>query len=1010
MEEGGLPPVTAPSSATADCPQQHHQQQQQQAVQPTGNEAPLDDGLSMLQELYQRRHAELLAQFQQSQSIAEQDYLLKLQLLQSALPAAAAMVVLQQQQIAASPNVASQQQQHSQQRPLLASLAHTSSEQSTEEFDVAAQQQQSQQQQQQQQTCSSVPLAKEHPAGGIAVTARNRRTFSGSGQTISQHTRDRLKSMIACKKQKQRLHSSSSAGSTSNIAASVNGGTANWGRAHGANSELSLLGGGGGGTDPNGGGAMAMSMVAAAASSHFDQRFLPYPHPVRHNAENNMANASNNCDYNNISPTDFQLRKVNSEPNLKMRIRARLLNKGSSPQQHQQPPANFSHSQPHSGTLPPPQQQQQQQPPPPPQGPDSTTAANHLIVEQKHQQQHLVTPSSAAVSAAAIDATALLQQAAQSAQQLAAAAAVTTSNLMMPSPSLPNLPMTATLGLKGGGGTDRGGASGTETGSSSSTTSAGGAQQQDVLNLLMQNPFMHFLSMPSLLRSAQLLPPNSMFDPPQQQMVEAAQNVSGGAPTPGAHLQRTVRFDNRSTPMSIGYPSLLKQQLRDLVLRRKSLVREEPEDDTMMDFSNNRTAQPGNESLLVSNQLKSGIAYDPSMAKHQCLCAENSNHVEHSGRVQSIWARLVEKGLAAVRKAPLELLRLVHSPTYVTFFAVSPTACLKMDPAELPLKSFVQLPCGGIGVDSDTYFNDASTQTAAKMAVGSLVELCCQVVEGKLRNGFACIRPPGHHAEREQAMGFCFFNNVAIAARYIQQRFAATCARIAIIDWDVHHGNGTQLCFENDPNCLYLSMHRHDNGNFFPGTGAVTEVGIGEGKGTTVNIPFSGDVMGDAEYLAAWRVLVLPLLDTFKPDFILVSAGFDAAQGHPAALGGYNLSSKIFGYFTRTLTQFANGRVVLALEGGYELSAICDSAEECVKALCSNGGEITQLSAETLEQIPNNSAQETIQKVIAVHKKHWPCLTGVQGINTSELHWQTISQRFSSLTVHSCCTPTKQIT
>ncbi|KAL3080324.1 hypothetical protein niasHS_012429 [Heterodera schachtii] len=117
-----------------------------------------------------------------------------------------------------------------------------------------------------------------------------------------------------------------------------------------------------------------------------------------------------------------------------------------------------------------------------------------------------------------------------------------------------------------------------------------------------------------------------------------------------------------------------------------------------------------------------------------------------------------------------------------------------MDPAELPLKSFVQLPCGGIGVDSDTYFNDASTQTAAKMAVGSLVELCCQVMEGKLQNGFACIRPPGHHAEREQAMGFCFFNNVAIAARYIQQRFATTCARIAIVDWEVHHGNGTQLC------------------------------------------------------------------------------------------------------------------------------------------------------------------------------------------------------------------------
>lgn len=243
---------------------------------------------------------------------------------------------------------------------------------------------------------------------------------------------------------------------------------------------------------------------------------------------------------------------------------------------------------------------------------------------------------------------------------------------------------------------------------------------------------------------------------------------------------------------------------------------------------------------------------------------------------------------------------------------------------------------------------------------------------------------------------------VAITARYLQQRFGVVCSRIAIIDWDVHHGNGTQLCFESDPNCLYLSLHRHDNGNFFPGTGAVTEVGVGEGKGTTINIPFSGAIMGDAEYLAAWRVIVLPLLDAYKPDFILVSAGFDGTQGHPAALGGYNLSPKLFGYLTHTLMQFANGKVVLALEGGYELTAISNSVEECVKVLCSkNGGDVTQLSHETLEQIPNLSAQETIQKVIAVHKKHWPCLTGVQGINTSELHWQTINHRFSTLTVHS---------
>jgi histone deacetylase 4/5 len=186
------------------------------------------------------------------------------------------------------------------------------------------------------------------------------------------------------------------------------------------------------------------------------------------------------------------------------------------------------------------------------------------------------------------------------------------------------------------------------------------------------------------------------------------------------------------------------------------------------------------------------------------------------------------------------------------------------------------------------------------------------------------------------------FSNVAITARYLQK----TCNRIAIIDWDVHHGNGTQLCFESDPSVLYISIHRHDNGNFFPGTGAVTEIGVGEGRGFTVNIPFSGDTMGDADYLACWRVIVLPLLDSFCPDFILVSSGFDAARGHAMSLGGYDewnnliepilmfsyeVSPRLFGYFTRTLLSYAEGKVVLALEGGYDLPSICDSAESCVK-------------------------------------------------------------------------------
>ncbi|VDK34588.1 unnamed protein product [Gongylonema pulchrum] len=180
-------------------------------------------------------------------------------------------------------------------------------------------------------------------------------------------------------------------------------------------------------------------------------------------------------------------------------------------------------------------------------------------------------------------------------------------------------------------------------------------------------------------------------------------------------------------------------------------------------------------------------------------------------------------------------------------------------------------------------------------------------------------------------MGFCFFNNVAIAAKYLQQRCVEQCSRIAVIDWDVHHGNGTQLCFESDPSVLYLSLHRHDNGNFFPGTGAVTEVGVGAGRGYTVNVPFSGEMMDDADYLAAWRVIVIPVLNHFKPTFIIVSAGFDAARGHSQALGGYRLSPQLFGYFTRQLMNYADGRVVLALEGGYDLEATSESAEECVK-------------------------------------------------------------------------------
>ncbi|KAF7639704.1 Hist_deacetyl domain-containing protein [Meloidogyne graminicola] len=1044
MDEQSPPTAKINNNSSMPNSTNNSQIQQQQDNISIPDSTPIDERLALLQEFYQRRHAELLAQFQHTQTLAQQDYLLNLQLLQSALPAAAAMVVLQQQQQQQTPMLSQQQSS--------TDLSNDESDLKTDRQKicaaaaaaVAAVQQQSPKIQSQQQptSCNSVPLAVSKEHGNSNATARNRRTLSGSGQTISQHTRDRLKSMIAIKKQKQRLHTSSSAGSSSNITltntSSINGGTSHWTtQTKVTNSELNL---------PSGGDTSSVP-VTLVNTSHIDQRFLPYPHPTHSSRHTNDSTAGDSSDLPNLplSAAEFQLRKVNSEPNLKMRIRARLLNKGSSP--HQQPTAVVSN-------VPPPQ---------------SIVFPSHTSIQQSPENvsngestanASVSTNTSSTVGINSAAASLLLQQAA--ALAAAGGGTVTTptttntpqsfhlngssSMMMVPSPSLPNLSMAASFGAASHGKVD--GIHKNSVGEEIVSNVTSSQQQQEMINGLvsLQNTLMHhFLSMPSLLNSGAGGCANGITSTTNSMLMEnsgagdsSASSSSSGFNTTSVQQQRQVRFDSRTLaapapqmPSLGGYPSLLKQQLRDLVLRRKSLVREEPEDDTLMDFTSSRGSIAGQQGVLdgsnianpdalinlVDQNLKTGLAYDQVMYKHQCLCGENGNHVEvlitHGGRVQSIWSRLIESGLVSscekviVRKAPLEVLRLVHSPTYVTFFAISPTACLKLDPAELPLKSFVQLPCGGIGVDSDTYFNDASTQTAAKMAVGALVELCCQVMEGKLKNGFACIRPPGHHAEREQAMGFCFFNNVAIAARYLQQRFnngPTLCPpRIAIIDWDVHHGNGTQLCFESDPNCLYLSLHRHDNGNFFPGTGAVTEVGVDAGKGTTVNIPFSGDVMGDAEYLAAWRVIVLPILDAFKPEFILVSAGFDATKGHAAALGGYNLTPKLFGYLTRTLRQFANGRVVLALEGGYDLSSICDAAEECVKALCSTESVdvdfISQLSSESLEQVPNQSAQETIQKVIAVHKKHWPCLTGMQGINTSELSWQTISHRFSSLTM-----------
>ncbi|XP_073665747.1 histone deacetylase 9 isoform X10 [Tursiops truncatus] len=375
-----------------------------------------------------------------------------------------------------------------------------------------------------------------------------------------------------------------------------------------------------------------------------------------------------------------------------------------------------------------------------------------------------------------------------------------------------------------------------------------------------------------------------------------------------------------------------------------------------------------------------GIAYDPLMLKHQCICGNSTTHPEHAGRIQSIWSRLQETGLLNKceriqgRKASLEEIQLVHSEHHSLLYGTNPLDGQKLDPRTLlgdsSQKFFSSLPCGGLGVDSDTIWNELHSSGAARMAVGCVIELASKVASGELKNGFAVVRPPGHHAEESTAMGFCFFNSVAITAKYLRDQL--NISKILIVDLDVHHGNGTQQAFYADPSILYISLHRYDEGNFFPGSGAPNEVGTGLGEGYNINIAWTGGLdppMGDTEYLEAFRTIVKPVAKEFDPDMVLVSAGFDALEGHAPPLGGYKVTAKCFGHLTKQLMTLADGHVVLALEGGHDLTAICDASEACVNALL--GNELEPLAEDILQQTPNMNAVISLQKIIEIQSKYW---------------------------------------
>ncbi len=302
----------------------------------------------------------------------------------------------------------------------------------------------------------------------------------------------------------------------------------------------------------------------------------------------------------------------------------------------------------------------------------------------------------------------------------------------------------------------------------------------------------------------------------------------------------------------------------------------------------------------------SGLVTSPLFLRHDT----GPGHPERAARLVAIDRRLHESGLAreleVLEALPCdpELLALAHERRHVGALARAIAEGARV------------LDEGDTRVSADSF-------RAASAAAGGAIRAVEKVLAGEWSNAFVAARPPGHHAERAEAMGFCLFNNVAIAARYAQ-RFEGL-ERVAILDFDVHHGNGTQHIFEADPSVFYASIHQYP---LYPGTGAATERGRGPGEGTTRNCPQAPGA-GDAEWLAALEGVILPEFEQFRPQLLLLSAGFDAHERDP--LAQTKLTTDAYRRITQLCAQFARehcqGRVVSLLEGGYDLDALAESVE-----------------------------------------------------------------------------------
>jgi acetoin utilization deacetylase AcuC-like enzyme len=346
--------------------------------------------------------------------------------------------------------------------------------------------------------------------------------------------------------------------------------------------------------------------------------------------------------------------------------------------------------------------------------------------------------------------------------------------------------------------------------------------------------------------------------------------------------------------------------------------------------------------------LRTGIVKDNRYLDHQA----NTYHPESHQRLETIYKMLQESEMRGKfveiqpRTATQEELEFIHGPRYIHLVASTASRDYAM-------------------LDPDTYACPKSYETA-RLAAGGVLAAVDQVLKGEVNTAFALIRPPGHHAEANRAMGFCLFNNVAVGAAYAIKEHKIQKA--LIIDWDLHHGNGTQHSFYERADVLYFSTHQFP---YYPGTGYVNEVGSGKGEGFTVNVPLAPGP-GDAEYMRIFEEILEPIAVEYKPDLVFVSAGFDIYHEDP--LGGMQVTPAGFANLAKIILEFAEetcrGKVVFVLEGGYHLDGLRDSVREVLKTQQGErlaGGRDTKLH----KMADSEMIGPILKKVKAAQKPFW---------------------------------------